>query len=176
MKKFLASLSLLPLVGFGCAAAVAPSMVASTETVYANNEFGFTLDHSKDVEVRDREAENRPTKYLDGLDVDFFASVRDVVRDDKPTNLAFLYAAPGLTVDAFQAALEASDLDGGVKVKSSEDVTEGGISMRKIVSTTQLGTDKIHYLWDDNGKTIIFSVFIGEDGAFDPILATIKTL
>lgn len=174
MKKILPTLALLALVGFGCAPA-APSPAASTDTHYANVEFGFAFDHSADVEVRDREEKNRPDDYL-GLNVDFFASVRDMVRDESPTTLAYLYAASGLTAEAFVAALEASDASGAVKVTSTEDVTVGGASMKKVTSTTQVGTDKIHYLWDHNGKTIIFSVFIEEVPQFDPILATIVSL
>ncbi|NBS41899.1 hypothetical protein EBS80_04565 [bacterium] len=174
MKKLLATLTLLSLVGFGCIVDKAPVPVAS-DTTYVNAQYGFSLDHTKDVEMKDRDEKNRATKYL-GLDVDFFTSIRDTVREAKPVNLAFVYAAPGLTADAFSAALVASDPTGAVTVKLAEDVAMGDVTMKKITSTTQVGTDKIHYLWDDHGTTIVFSVFIGENAEFDAILGTLKTL
>lgn len=175
MHKLFATLALVSLVGFGCVVNEVPAPAASTTTMYVNQQYGFTLEHSQDVEAKDREEKNRATKYL-GLDVDFFVSIRNMVRDEKPSSLAFAYAVPGLTVDAFTAALVASDPTGAVAVTSVEDVTEGAVTMKKITSTTQVGSDKIHYLWDDRGTTIVFSVFIGEDVEFDPILATLKTL
>ncbi len=176
MKKLLSSLALVALVGFGCASS-APAPTASSDAHYVNQEFGFTLDHSEAIEIRDREAENRADDYL-GLTVDFFASVRNVTREEKPVSLAFFYAVPGLSVEEFTSALEASDPNGAVKVIAEEDVdvTNGGVAMKKITSTTQMGTDKIHYLWDHDGTTIIASVIIGEGTEFDPILATLKTL
>ncbi len=175
MKKLLIAAALLALVGFGCAKAPVATNVAVSEggKSYDNAQYGISLTLPRDVEMRQREDAVRKTKYL-GLDVDFFASLRDLVRDAKPTNLAFLYAAPKLSVDDFEKALVASSENGAVKVKSTEDVTIGGIAMKKITSTTEMGEDKVHYLFDAKGSTIIVSEFIGENEEFEPILGTIS--
>lgn len=169
MKKFLLVLSIFAVAGFGCA-----NGPGGTDGIgpYVNSDYGISMTLPTDVEVRTREDENRPTKYL-GLDADFFASMRDTVRDEKATNLAYFYAVSKLSADDFAKALEASNAAGAVKAKSIEDVTINGILMRKVTSTTEMGEDKIHYLFDAKDKTIIVSQFIGEEKEFDPIFATI---
>jgi len=175
MKKLLIAAAFLALVGFGCAkspASTATVVPADFVNSYENSQFGISFAFPAGVEMRQREEENRPQKYL-GIDVDFFASLRNVVRDEKATNLAFFYAAPKLSTDAFVTALEATNADGAVKVTSTEDVTINGIPMKKITSTTEMGTDKVHYLFDAKDSTIIVSRFIYEEGEFEPIFATI---
>ena len=175
MKKLLIAAALVALVGFGCAKA--PGATNSSETSdgptsYENAQYGFSLTIPKGVEMRDRLESTRKGTYL-GMDVDYFASLRDLVRDAKPTGLASFYAVPPMTPEAFATVLEASNANGAVKVTSSEDVTVNGVSMRKVVSTTEMGTDKVHYLFDAKGATIIVSQILSEETEFDPIFATI---
>ncbi len=174
MKKLLIAAALLALAGFGCAKAPAATSGTVPEggRAYENAQYGIALTLPKGVEMRQREDAVRQTKYL-GLNVDFFASLRDLVHDAKPTNLAFFYAVPKLSTDDFAKALEASGANGAVKVKSTEDVTIGGIAMKKITSTTEMGEDKVHYLFDAKDSTVIVSEFIGQEKEFDPIFATI---
>ena len=82
MKKLLIAAALLALVGFGCAKAPVATNVAVSEggKSYDNAQYGISLTLPRDVEMRQREDAVRKTKYL-GLDVDFFASLRDLVRD-----------------------------------------------------------------------------------------------
>ncbi len=174
MKKLLIALSIVVLAGFGCAKAPAETDGPSADGSwpYINNDYGLQMTLPTGVEVRTREDENRKTEYL-GLDADFFASLRNTVRESKATNLAYFYAVPKFSADNFAKALEASNATGAVKAKSIEDVTINGIAMKKITSTTEMGEDKIHYLFDAKDSTIIVSQFIGEEAEFDRIFATI---
>lgn len=176
MKKLLIAAALLALVGFGCAKGSAPAATvvpADFVNSYENSQFGISFAFPAGVEMRQREEENRAQKYV-GIDVDFFASLRNVVRDEEATNLAFFYAAPKLSVDDFEKALVASNADGAIAVKSTEDVAVNGIAMKKITSTTEMGVDKVHYLFDAKDSTIIVSRFLYEEGEFEPIFATIE--
>jgi hypothetical protein len=175
MKKLLIALTIVVLAGFGCTKAPAaetggPS--ADGSWPYMNADYGFQMTLPPGVEMRQREEENRPMKYL-GLDADFFASLRDVERESKATNLAFFYAMPTMSTEDFAKALEASDATGDVKVTSTEDVTINGIAMKKVTSTTEMGEDKVHYLFEAKDKTIVVSRFLNEEVAFEPIFATI---
>lgn len=173
MKRLLIALSIVVLAGFGCAKApVTNGPSADGSWPYVNNDYGLQMTLPTGVEVRTREAENRKSDYL-GFDADHFASLRDTVRDEKATNLAYFYAVPKLSADDFAKALEASNATGAVKAKSIENVTINGIAMKKITSTTEMGEDKIHYLFEVKDSTIIVSQFIGEEAKFDPIFATI---
>lgn len=169
MKKLLIALSLVALAGFGCA----KGPVATNESPSAvANDYGIEMTLPDGVEMRAREDKNRATEYL-GLEADFFASLRDTVRDEKATNLAYFYAVSKISADDFKAALEASNATGAVKAKSIEDVTVNGIAMKKVTSTTEMGEDKVHYLFDAKDKTIIVSRFIGEETEFEPVFATL---
>ncbi|TAK03339.1 hypothetical protein EPO34_04725 [Patescibacteria group bacterium] len=165
MKRLLPILSLIVLAGAGC---FAPSFEG---TAYENAEYGFAFNYPSDMEVRTRPDDVRETQYL-GLDVDFFATLRDTVKEAKPLNIAAFYAVPGLTDDAFAAALTGSGA--GIAVTSRESEKRGGIRMTKVVSTTESGEEKAHYLFDRDGKTIIVSVFLTQGEAFSPILETFR--
>jgi len=174
MKKLLIALSILAIAGFGCAkgpgATDGPS--ADGSWPYINKDYGLSMTLPTGVEVRSRQDGSPLTKYL-GFDADHFASLRDTVRESKATNLAYFYAVSKMSADDFAKALEASNAAGAVKAKSIEDVTINGVAMKKITSTTEMGEDKIHYLFDAKESTIIVSQFIGEEAEFDRIFATI---
>ncbi len=177
MKRLFAALAILAVAGFGCtnAGSDVPAAVDPSWTVYENGQYGFSFAYPSNMEVRQREEDVRPTQYL-GVDADFFISLRDTVRDAKPTNVAWFYGASGLTVKAFEAALVASNANGAVQVKSSEKVTVNGLELTKVVSTTELGTDKVHYLVDRDGTLVIVSVFLAEETAWEPVLRTMRGL
>ena len=151
----------------------APVSVPDTN-VYQNEQYAFGFTYPKNMEVRIREEENRQTDYL-GFPVDFFISLRDIEREDKPVNIAMFYAAQGLTVDAFKAALEASD-PVSVTVTATEDVDVNGLKATKVTSTTAVGIDKTHYLFDRNGQTVVVSVILQEVSTFQPIFDSLKAL
>lgn len=177
MKRFLATLAVISLVGFGCVGGesvpTGGAVATSTDTRYENAQYGFALDYPRNIEARVREEDTRQTKYL-GLDADFFLSIRDVDREDKATTLAYFYAIPGMTTDLFTSALTASNAEGAITVKSVEDVEINGVMMKKVVSTTELGSDKTHYLFDGNGTPVVVSVFLEEQEAFEPIFQSIE--
>lgn len=176
MKRLLISLCALALLGAGCFSqgpvAVEPAFdVANT---YSNTEFGFAFDYPKEYDVNVRPDDVRPDTYA-GLDVDFFASFRDIVRDPKPTNIFRLYALPGETGDGFEAAILASGSD-TTEVTAREEVWINDIDMTRLVNTTDIGSDKVHYLFERDGVLIVISVFIGEITAAEPIIETFRTL
>lgn len=172
MKKLLAIVTLLALSGFGCAKS--PSVPVEAKPVaYDNAEFGFGFNYAEHDEMRERSAENRPDTYL-GKPVDFFASLRDNKRvgETEAVNLAYFYAFKDLKPAQFkQALLESGE---NVAVKSMEPVKVNGVLFTKVVSTTDMGVDKIHYLLERNGGLLVFSVFINEDQNFDDILSTFR--
>jgi len=176
MKRLLIAFAILAVAGFGCVSKQnqEAAVVDPNATRYENAQYGFSFAYPSNLEVRQREENIRATPYL-GIDADFFISLRDTVRDTKPTNIAWFYAAPGLTADAFTAALVASNPNGAVQVKSVEDVTVNGLDMKKVTSTTEMGDDKTHYLFERNGSLVIVSVFLQEDAAWSEVLATMDT-
>lgn len=115
-------------------------------------------------EMRVRGDAVRESSYV-GLPVDFFASLRDLVRDAKPTNIAYFYAAKDMTVASFSEALVASGE--GIEIVSTEQTKLGSLEATKIESTTQAGEPKYHYLVPVKDAMLIVSVFIGESDAFD---------
>lgn len=175
MKRAFIALALVALTGFGCSPAPTNDQ-ADTSTAagpYENSQYGFAFTYPDNMEVHVRSDDTRQTEHV-GIPVDFFASLRDTKREDKPVNLAYFYAAPNTTTEQFVAALEASDP--AVKVKSQESVTINDIAMTKIVNSTAVGTDKTYYLFDGkDGSKVIVSVFLNEDQNFDPVLQTFKT-
>lgn len=176
MKKLLAVGALLAFAGFGCAKpAPAPVAVVAFPVLYQNVQYGFSFRHAEDIDVRVREEQNRKDTYA-GKDADFFISVRDLVREGEkePLNLAFVYAFPHLTPAQFkQVFLEANP---NAAVKDLAPVTLNGVAMQRMVNTTDMGTDKIHYLLERaDGTLVVFSVFIQEEDNLKPILETITT-
>jgi hypothetical protein len=105
----------------------------------------------------------------------FFASLRDTTRSEQPENLAYFYAVDAGTLEVFTTGLEASD-PGNITVKEITDVTQGGIQMKKVVSTTALGVDKIHYLFWKDTTLVIISQFLNENEAFAPVFETMKSI
>lgn len=173
MRRFFAALAILAVAGFGCTKAPDAPAVDPNATVYENTQYGFSFAYPENMDARQRPEEDQPTPYL-GMETNFFLSLRDMVRDDKPTNIAWFYAAPGLTADGFVEALSASNASGAVQVKSTEDVTVNGLEMKKVTSTTEMGTDKTHYLIEREGTLVIISVFLSETSAWEPVLATMR--
>ncbi|OGL67228.1 hypothetical protein A2856_04200 [Candidatus Uhrbacteria bacterium RIFCSPHIGHO2_01_FULL_63_20] len=167
MKRLFASAAILMLVGAGCAGRPDEDL-----TEYANAQYGFAFDYPDGLEVRVRPDDVRAAKYL-GLDVDFFASLRDLTKGEKPENIAFFYAAEGLSADTFVQALEGSGP--AIAVKSREDLRKNGIALTKITSTTESGEDKTHYLFDRGGHTVIVSEFLYQHELFAPILESVRT-
>ena len=173
MKKLLAIAALLVLAGFGCAKAPAEDPTATFTETYENAQYGFSLRHPENVEVRVREEENRKDTYV-GKDADFFASIRDLKRvgETAPINLAYVYAMPHLTPAQFKQALLEANADSAVKELAP--VQMNGITVQRMVNTTQMGEDKIHYLLERaDGTLVVFSVFIGEEPNLKPLLNTL---
>jgi hypothetical protein len=173
MKRLIATLTLFVLAGAGCAAKAPTPHAAEGMTTYENAQYRFAIDHPKEVEMTERAEDLRKTKYL-GIDVDFFASLRDTVKEDKPLTLASFYVAKGLSVDAFKKALEASGP--GIKVTKIEDMTVNGVKLVKVTSSTEAGEDKFHYLYVHGGQTLVIGEFLFVHDEFAPILATFRAL
>ena len=173
MKKLLAVAALLALAGFGCAKPAEDPTAAFTQT-YQNAQYGFSFRHPENVDVRVREDENRKDTYV-GKDADFFISIRDLKRvgETAPINLAYVYAFPKMTPAQFKQAFLETNPDAAVK--DLAPVTLNGVSLQRMVNTTQIGDDKIHYLWEKaDGTLVVFSVFSGEEPNLKPILQTLS--
>src|SRR3989338_11021703 len=169
MKQLLIACSILLLAGFGCTKPAVPAI--QNANAYKNMEFGFAFDYdgSKYEAVPSIAREQK----MYGLDADLFASLRDNSRGN-PFNIMNLYAKKGMTAGDYRRAVEASGPNN--KVKSQTEVTKGKIRMMEIVSSTDSGTDKYHYLFDRNGTTIVLSIAIQEEGTNTPMLSTFRGL
>jgi len=165
----------LTLTAFGCQkfGGGTPKITAPDGWKTFNSiEYSFSIAYPENMEVQDRLADKQDTTYLN-LSGKFFASLRDVKREDGVSSIALFYSFKDLSFDKFSEALVASDTT-NVSIKETTDVTQGGIAMKKIVSTTALGADKIHYLFKSGDNLIVASVIIGEEEAFAPEFATMQ--
>jgi hypothetical protein len=171
MKKLLAAIATIAVLGAGCPKAPEPAAPSEPTVLYENREFGFSFEHVQALEMAEREAARRPQTYL-GFDTDFFAMLRDTVRAEKPQNVAAFHAVPKLLTEDFVEALRKSGTATG-EIKT-ETITVNRLTLTKVSNPTDFGTDKVHYLLDRKGKTVIISVYIGEDGPFDPVLKSLK--
>ncbi|MFC1787786.1 hypothetical protein ACFLZY_01045 [Patescibacteria group bacterium] len=172
MKKLLIILVVVMLVGGGCFSKKEP-IPEFAGTTYENPQYQFSFEYPVEMEVRVREEQNRAHQYL-GLDVDFFASLRDTFSENKPVNVIYLYAIEGLSVEDFKDQLENSGVSEGIK--SEETVKVNGIKMTKIINASAAGDDKTHYLFDHNGTTLILSVFLYQEEKFESVLQTFELL
>lgn len=165
MKKLLATLTLVVLAGAGCANPFA-------KPAYTNDTYGFSMDFDANViEMRDRPEEDQPYTYL-GLETTYFATLRlKETETEKPNNLAAFYAVPKMDAEAFKKVIEAGK---GMKVVSTSEETVNNVTLTTVVSTTEAGDDKTHYLFDHDGQTVIVSEYIYQHDAFAPILATLR--
>ena len=163
----------LLLFGFGCKqVAKVPVEPEKPLQTYTSSDYAFALDYRYPFEVKERDVAIRPQTYL-GLDTSFFASVRDLVTDTTPMNLAYVYAyTPARSVDELIGALEKSGP--GIHLEKKETMTIHGIEVTKLLSSTQSGDKKTHYVFDTNGSTIVFSVFLYLEDAFQPILDSLR--
>lgn len=166
MKRLFAAICLIALSGAGCA-----KSPVFEGTAYESAEYAFAFDYPSGMEVRTRPEETRDTEYL-GIEVEFFASLRDTVKESKPLNVAAFYAAPGLTADAFVEKLVGSGE--GIEVTARAKEKHGRLTMTKVTSTTQSGEEKTHYLFERGDKTVIMSVFLYQAEAFAPVLDTFR--
>ncbi len=173
MKKLFAAIALIALTGFGCATTQSSAPAGEKSSTYQNTQYGYAFDYPEHDEVHVRDEAVRPDLYLKHP-VDFYASLRDAHRpkEEKPVNLAYFFAAKDWTLAQFKQALLESGPN--VAVKSMEPVVINHVTFTKVVSTTDLGIDKIHYLLDRNGTLLVFNVFIREDANFENVFKTFR--
>lgn len=173
MKRLLISLCVLGLVGWGCPSP-APATPGEKVEAYTNAQYGFVFDYPVErMEVRDRpDDENRRSPYV-GIDTDFFMSVRDLTPKANGAfiNIVNFHAVKDLEVAAFVRAL---DKEPGVEIVSEESVTMGQGPMTKIVSTTQAGIDKYHYLFETKDSIVVISIALAEQSNFESVLQTFR--
>lgn len=171
MKQLLIAGIVFLLAGFGCAGTKTPTI--ENLATYANTEYGFAFDYDGAKYQVVPSIEKSRSQKMYGLDADLFAATRDTSRGD-PFNIINMYAREGMTTGDYVKAVESSGPNN--KVKSQMQVTKGKIKMTEIVSSTDSGTDKYHYLFDRNGVTIVLSVGIQEEETVAPMLATFRGL
>jgi hypothetical protein len=179
MKKTLRVLPLvliaLVLTAFGCqkfGGASSKVSIPSGWTTYSDATYDFSMSYPETMEINERPSDKQDSTYA-GLSGKFFLSLRDISREDEnAATLALFYAFRDVTVEQFSDSLKASDPD-NVTIKETTDLVQGGISMKKIISTTALGFDKTHYLFTRGGNLIVVSVVLGEGETFKPVFETI---
>lgn len=172
MKKLLLILVAVILVGAGCFNKGGEEIIPVVDgTEYQSRDFGFSLRYPDEMEVNERKQSNWAFTYS-GMEVDFFLSLRDIVREDKATSLVYFYAVDEISTNDFTQKLE--EAIEGTEIVSTEKVERGDFKMVKVVNTTQIEEDKTHYLFNRNGKTIIASVFLGEEELVEPVMHTFK--
>jgi hypothetical protein len=179
MKSLLISLGILMLVGAGCfSVGNLPEEYESpfeNPNTYTNTEFGFALDYPETHDVNVRGDDVRSQEYV-GIEMEFFASLRDMVREDgTPENIFWMYAKEGLSVEEFTDALVNTG-NGHVAISSTETATYNDIEMTKVESTTEVDMPKLHYLFDRNGTTIVLSIFLHENETSLPFLESFRTI
>jgi len=153
-------------------ASVVPEPSVELSETYTDQGYGFGFNHPADFAVRERPEGKRAQQYL-GMETSFFASLRDMEREEKPVSVAFFYAVPDLSVETFTQAVNDDESVG--EVTSTESMTINGLEVTKVVNTTPLDIDKVHYLFIVDDTTIVTSVFLDEEEAFEPILQTLHT-
>lgn len=173
MKRLFFVATMFVLLGVGCTSSQKTYQPGKDSLIYYNPEYAFVLNHAQGIEVRNRAQDVRAFKYV-GLDVDFFASIRDLVSSKEPESYAYLYAAQGLSVEAFVQALDASDPS--VEILSVEKMPINDLSVTHVTSTTQAQIDKHHYLFETDGMTVIISEFLHKQEAFEPILKSLRKI
>lgn len=179
MKKFFSFFPLvlivLTLAAFGCQkfGGGSPKVyVPSGWTTYSDTTYDLAVSYPDTVELHQRSSEIQDSTYA-GLDGKFFLSIRDLSREGEgPATLALFYAFKNVSVDQFSESLQASD-QGNITIKETTDVTQGGIAMKKMISTTAMGVDKTHYLFESGDNLIVISIVLGEDETFKPVFGTI---
>lgn len=178
MNKIAVILFSLALLGAGC---FGPKPEETPEknlvfefegTTYTSDAYGFSIDYPTNMEMKVRPPEVQDTTYL-GIPAKFFVSLRDTVREADPLSIAYFYAAENLTIDAFEAALVASDPE-FISVTAKETYSQGGLTITKITSTTAMGENKVHYLVPSGSQMIIVAQMMLEDEAFGPVVQTLR--
>src|SRR3989339_1416758 len=97
MKRTILLVVCFALFGFGCMRSSVPLQPTSVQTgwnTYVNVDYRFSFDYPSGMEMRSRPSEQQATEYMD-LPGKFFASLRDVTREDQPVSIAYFYAMDG---------------------------------------------------------------------------------
>ena len=178
-SSFLCSLLM---IGAGCprfyeadtlSQTVKPDFEAS---LYTNVDYGFGFYYPSSMDVKPRPAEEWETDYL-GLPADFFLSVRNNKQSEgERENLLFFYATKeSVALDQFLEALTSSD-PASIQILETEEYTQGGLTLTKVISTTASGTDKIHYLFWQKDRLIILSDFLLQEENTTPLISTLHLI
>ncbi|HBR80090.1 MAG: hypothetical protein UX09_C0048G0003 [Candidatus Uhrbacteria bacterium GW2011_GWE2_45_35] len=172
MKKFIPIiLFVLLFSGFGCQKTQSVK-VPFGWTNFESVDYNFSLAYPDSMELKERPLDQQDSTYA-GLQGKFFLSLRDVEREESSTTLALFYAMKDVDYKKFEDSLVASDPE-SITIKESTDINQGGIPMKKVVSTTALGEDKIHYLFTSGENLIVISVVLREEETFGPVFETMQ--
>ena len=178
MKKIIPLVILtILLTGFGCQkfGGGSPKVnVPDGWTTFESVDYNFAVSYPDNMELKERPLDQQDSTYA-GLQGKFFLSLRDTVRDGEATTLALFYAMKDVGFEKFNEALVASD-QGNITIKETTDITQGGIAMKKIISTTAMGMDKKHYLFMSGENLIVVSIVLGEEEVFGPVFETMVIL
>ena len=182
--KYFASLflitTLLVGMGVGCkqdrdVPPINPAEQVTGWNQYENTEFNFAFQYPDEYNLNRKDADQR-TKYV-GQDVRFILSLNDPTQGEKVENILYVYYFEETELATFKETLLASyGEEEGIEFVSEEVVNQGGLVITKLVNTTAIDTDKIHYVFEHEGGLLVYSVFLFEAEAFDEVFKTLKTL
>ncbi len=183
MNKLLITpmITLLVLVsfGFGCQRGSNLPMTVPVDVPtwedYTNSEFGFMFQYPGKYLVKEKDAD-QTTAYA-GVDMRFVMSLVDPTRGEKEDPLVFVYWTDQYTLEQFkQANLDIYVNDEGIEYVEEVMVNQGGFEMLRLVNTTAITNNKIHYIQEREDGLLIFSVFLFEYQNFDKVFETMRAL
>lgn len=143
-------------------------------TTFESVDYGFSVSYPDNMELKERSSDQQDSTYV-GLQGKFFLSLRETEREAEPTSLALFYAMKEVDFEKFNEALVASDQE-NITIKEIVDITQGEIAMKKITSTTAIGMDKTHYLFQQGENLIVISIVLGEEDVFKPVFETLGVI
>lgn len=183
MKKLLVlpilSLLIFTSLGLGCQKESEIPMTVPVDVPtwedYTNSEFGFMFQYPGKYLVKEKDPE-QTTGYA-GIDMRFVMSLVDPTRGEKEDPLVFVYWTDQYDMEQFrQANLDIYVRDEGIEYIEETTVNQGGYELIKLVNTTAINNNKIHYIHETEDGLLIFSVFLFEYQNFDKVLETLRAL
>jgi len=142
---------------------------------YTNGEFGFMFQYPGKYNLKEKD-DDQTTSYA-GVDMRFVMSLADPTRGEKEDPLVFVYWTDEYDIEQFkQANLDIYVNDEGIEYVEEVVVNQGGFELLRLVNTTAISNNKIHYIKEHDDGLLIFSVFLFEYQNFDKVFETLRAL
>lgn len=183
MNKLIAlpilSLLVFTSLGFGCQKGSEIPMTVPVDVPtwedYTNSEFGFMFQYPGKYTIKEKDPEQL-TDYT-GIDMRFVMSMVDPTRGEKEDPILFVYWTDQYDLEQFkQANLDIYVNDEGIEYIEETKINQGGYELTKLVNTTAISNNKIHYIRERDDGLLIFSVFLFEYQNFEKVFETLRAL